>query len=338
MKHILLTGGLGYIGSHVALELIRSGSEVVIMDDLSNSEIFILDRLRDLTGKNIIFEQGDIRDATFLENCFKKYEIEGVIHFAAKKAVGESVQKPLLYFDVNVTGLINLLKKVDQSSADKFIFSSSCTVYGNPEHLPVTEDTPFGDTPSPYGKTKQMCEEMLQAYAAVSTCSFVSLRYFNPVGGSPNGQLGELPQGIPNNLVPFLTQAVLGKRGKLRVFGDDYDTPDGSAIRDYIHVTDLARAHVLALKKETGKYNVFNLGTGQGYSVLEVIETFEQVNQIKVPFEIVARREGDLPIIYGDPSKAQEQLGWKAAFGLEEMLKDAWDWEMQMHQNQKKIQ
>ncbi len=327
MKKILLTGGLGYIGSHVAVELIDKGFEVIILDDLSNSELFVLDRIKEITGKDIIFEKGDIRDYDFLYHLLSRYNIEGVIHFAAKKAVGESVQKPLLYYDINVSGLICLLKALGDHSIKKLIFSSSCTVYGSPDSFPVTEQTPFGDTPSPYGKTKQMCEQILEDASLIADYDIVSLRYFNPVGAHPTGKIGELPKGVPNNLVPFITQTAAGLRDELSIFGSDYNTPDGTAIRDYIHVVDLARAHVRALEANLGKYVALNVGTGKGHSVLEVVKTFQEVTGVNLPFKIVDRREGDIPEIFGDTNFANHKIGWKAEKGLAEMLKDAWRWQ-----------
>ncbi len=327
MKTILLTGGLGYIGSHVAVELADRGYEIVIIDDLSNSELFVLNRIKEITGKPAEFEEGDIRDTNFLEAVFNKYLFDGVIHLAAKKAVGESVEKPLLYFDVNVGGLISLLKAIKKHSLRKFIFSSSCTVYGAPEVLPVTEKTPFGDTPSPYGKTKQICERILESSSPVSDFDIVSLRYFNPVGSHSSAKIGELPKGTPNNLVPFITQTAAGLRSELSVFGGDYDTPDGTAIRDYIHVVDVAKAHVQALDSDLGKYSALNIGTGQGYSVNQVIKTFEEVNEVKLPHKVVDRRAGDVEAIYGDTTLANKKLNWKAELGLKEMLVDAWRWQ-----------
>lgn len=331
MSNVLLTGGLGYIGSHVAFELIERGHEIIILDDLSNSERFVLDRLKELTGKSDIhFEEGDIRDGAFLNRVFETHKPEHVIHFAAKKAVGESVQKPLLYHDINVGGLISLLKTMEKHTVNKLVFSSSCTVYGNPESLPVTEKTPFGKTPSPYGKSKQMCERILQDVATVSDYGIVSLRYFNPVGAHPSGKIGELPKGIPNNLVPFITQTAAGMRDKLSVFGDDYDTPDGSGIRDYIHVVDLAKAHVLALEASSDDYLALNIGTGTGYSVLEVIDAFQQSTEITLPYQIMPRRPGDVPAIYGDASLANEVLGWQAEKTLADMMVDAWRWQQSL--------
>ena len=327
MSKVLLTGGLGYIGSHVAVELVANGYEPVILDDLSNSELFVLDRLKELTDQDIPFEQGDIRDLPFLNTVFGKYDVSNVIHFAAKKAVGESVQLPLLYFDVNVNGLINLLKLVERSSIQNFIFSSSCTVYGIPEKLPVTESTPFGDTPSPYGKTKQMCEEILKAVSRNVEFQTVALRYFNPVGAHDSALIGELPKGVPNNLLPFITQTAAGLRDKLSVFGGDYDTPDGTAVRDYIHVVDLARAHVKALEVGASEYLALNVGTGQGHSVLEVVNAFMDVTEEKLPYQIMGRREGDVPMIYGETSLSNEVLGWKADHSLQDMVRDAWNWQ-----------
>lgn len=327
MKTILLTGGLGYIGSHVAVELLDKNFDLVILDDLSNSELFVLNRIKELSGKDPTFEKEDIRDQQFLKKLFAKHNIDSVIHFAAKKAVGESVNEPLIYYDVNVTGLLSLLKVVADQKIKKIIFSSSCTVYGNPAKFPVTEQTPFGLTPSPYGKTKQMCEQILEDVAKVAAFDVVSLRYFNPVGAHRTAKIGELPKGVPNNLVPFITQTAIGLRDELSVFGNDYDTPDGTAIRDYIHVVDLAKAHVRALEVSLGKHTVANIGTGKGYSVLEVIRAFEEATGEKLPFKVAPRRAGDIAEIYGDTQLANSQLNWKAEMGLLEMLRDAWNWQ-----------
>ncbi len=327
MSKVLLTGGLGYIGSHVAVELSEMGHDMVIIDDLSNSELFVLDRLKELTGNEIPFEKGDVRDMNFLDSIFENHGIEAIIHFAAKKAVGESMHMPLKYYDVNVSGLVNLLKIVEKYSIKKFIFSSSCTVYGIPEGLPVTEGTTFGETPSPYGKTKQMCERILESVAKVSEYEIVSLRYFNPVGAHVSGRIGELPKGVPNNLVPFITQTGAKLRDELKVFGGNYDTPDGSAIRDYVHVVDLSKAHVRALEVDLGSYCSLNVGTGNGYSVLEVVKKFEEVTGVNLNYRIVERREGDLPEIFGDTSFSNEKLDWKAEKGLREMMEDAWRWQ-----------
>ncbi|MEM7107522.1 MAG: UDP-glucose 4-epimerase GalE [Bacteroidota bacterium] len=327
MKKILLTGGLGYIGSHVAIELIQKGFDPVILDDLSNSELFVLDKLQELSAREIKLEKGDIRDFDFLTTLFSTYHIEGIIHLAAKKAVAESVREPLLYYDVNVLGLVNLLKVIKKAGVKRFIFSSSCTVYGHPHRFPVTEQTPFGDTPSPYGKSKQICEQMLQDVSSQVDFKVVSLRYFNPVGAHETAKIGELPKGIPNNLVPYITQTAAGWREELSIFGDDYQTADGTAIRDYIHVVDLARAHVCALEVEVPKYIALNVGTGKGHSVLEVVHTFQDATGIKLPYKIVDRRPGDVPEIYGDTRFANTILGWKADKGLSEMLVDSWNWQ-----------
>ncbi len=332
MQTILLTGGLGYIGSHVAVELASSGYDIVLLDDLSNSEPFVLDRIAELTGKDIQLEKGDIRDATFLHEVFNKHNIHGIIHLAAKKAVGESVIRPLLYYDVNVSGLITLLKTVNNQPIERFIFSSSCTVYGEPAQLPVDEDTPFGNSPSPYGKTKQMCEHILADWSTKTDCTTVSLRYFNPVGAHPSARIGELPRGIPNNLIPFVTQTAAGLTNGLKIFGGDYHTPDGTAIRDYIHVVDLAKAHVAALESKLDHHEVLNVGTGRGHSVLEIVETFEKVNQLKLPYSLTARRPGDIPMIYGSTRRANEKLQWKAERDLTQMLEDAWRWQQRLMQ------
>jgi UDP-glucose 4-epimerase len=330
MDKILLTGGLGYIGSHVAVELCEKGYDIVIIDDLSNSEAFVLDRIEEITGKKIDFEKGDIRDAAFLDQVFKKYPVNGVIHFAAKKAVGESVNKPLLYYDINVGGLVSLLKAIEKTSIKKLVFSSSCTVYGTPESLPVTENSPFRETPSPYGKTKQMCENILTDVASVCAYDIVSLRYFNPVGAHSSAKIGELPKGTPNNLVPFITQTAAGLRDRLSVFGGDYDTIDGTAIRDYIHVVDLAKAHVQALATSLGKYEALNIGTGNGFSVLEVVNTFIEETGQEIQYSIVDRRAGDVEKIYGDTALANEKIKWTAQLGLKEMVVDAWRWEKKL--------
>jgi len=328
MSKVLLTGGLGYIGSHVAVELIQAGYEAVIIDDLSNSELHVLNRLSELTDKDITFVEGDIRNSRVLKELFTEHQFKGVIHLAAKKAVGESVQLPLLYYDVNVSGLVNLLEVIDSNPIEKLVFSSSCTVYGEPDTLPVTEQTPFGVAASPYGRTKQMCEYILMDTAERSKHQTVSLRYFNPVGAHPSGMIGELPKGVPNNLVPFITQTAIGKRESLSVFGDDYDTPDGTAIRDYIHVVDLAKAHVAALQaKQEDAFSAFNIGTGNGYSVMEVIDAFERASGKQLPYRMEPRRAGDVPVIYGNPSVANEALQWQAAKGIDEMMADSWRWE-----------
>jgi len=338
MSKILVTGGTGYIGSHTVVELHNAGYEVVIVDDLSNSNIKILTQLHAITGKWFDFNEIDLRD----ENAVKEFaaaqnDVTGIIHFAASKAVGESVQEPLKYYKNNFYGLINLLtsfnRKID------FVFSSSCTVYGQPDSLPVTEAAPVKKAESPYGNTKQVAEEILAETAAVTPeLNVIALRYFNPVGAHETALIGELPNGVPANLVPFITQSAIGKRGPITVYGNDYDTPDGSAIRDYIHVVDLAKAHVAAIKKleqkeTSSNYDVFNIGTGKGSSVLEIISAFESVNGEKLDYNLGPRRAGDIVQIYGDVTKSNEELGWKASLDINEMMRSAWEWEKYIKAN-----
>lgn len=330
---ILVTGGTGYIGSHTTVELIHEGYEVVIVDDLSNSHISVLDNIEKITGTKPEFHQIDLRNGERVKQLFNSAEFDGIIHFAAKKAVGESVEKPLLYYDVNINSLVNLLSNMKSSVTKNLVFSSSCTVYGQPDKLPVTEETPFKPAESPYGNTKQICEEILDDTTKASEeISVISLRYFNPVGAHESALIGELPLGIPNNLVPFITQTAAGKRDKLKVFGGDYDTPDGSAIRDYIHVVDLAKAHIIALERLLNKnnessYEFFNLGTGKGSSVLEVIKSFEKSTGVNLPYEITDRRPGDVIQIYADTQKATRKLGWTATHNLDDMISSAWKWQ-----------
>lgn len=331
---ILVTGGTGYIGSHTVVELIQAGYEPVIIDDLSNSTIAVLDGIEKISGVKPLFEQFDLQDKNLLTDFFSRHtDIAAVIHFAAFKAVGESVDTPLAYYQNNVGSLMNVMKVAGKNL--KLVFSSSCTVYGQPDSLPVTESAPFKKAESPYGNTKQICEEILEFSSKAGELQVISLRYFNPVGAHPSALLGELPSGTPNNLVPFITQTAIGKRNSITVFGNDYDTPDGSCIRDYIHVVDLAKAHVLACARmlapgNTAANEIFNLGTGRGYSVLEVIHTFEEVNQLKLNYSIGPRRTGDVVQIYGDAHKASSLLNWTAALGLDEMLRSAWEWERQL--------
>jgi len=334
MRKILVTGGTGYIGSHTAVELIGEGFEVVIADNLSNSEIGALDGIERITGVRPRFEQIDLCDKDKTEALLKKHKgIEAIIHFAAYKAVGESVAKPLMYYRNNLASLVNLLELMQQYDAPHMVFSSSCTVYGQPEKLPVTEDAPVQEATSPYGNTKQISEEIIRdTVAATDSVKCIALRYFNPIGAHPSALIGELPVGVPNNLVPFITQTAIGIREQLSVFGDDYNTPDGSCIRDYIHVVDLAKAHVTAVRRlleNKGKSNfeVFNLGTGRGVSVLELVRTFEQVAGLKLNYKIVGRRAGDTEQVWADTAYANSELGWKAQSTLEETLKSAWDWE-----------
>ncbi len=333
-KKILVTGGTGYIGSHTVVELIKEGFEVVIIDNLSNSKIEVLDNIEKIAGKRPVFYQFDLCDAVELEAFFKKEgDISSIIHFAASKAVGESVEKPLLYYKNNLQSLVNLLELMRTFSVPNIVFSSSCTVYGQPDKLPVTESTPYQVAESPYGNTKQIGEEILKdTCKAHSEIKSIALRYFNPVGAHESALIGELPLGTPNNLVPFITQTAAGIREQLSVFGSDYNTPDGTAVRDYIHVVDLAKAHVISVKRLLGNLNksnfeFFNIGTGNGNSVLETIQTFEKVNGVKVNYKLVDRRPGDIEQIYADTSFANEELGWKAEKGLEEMMSSAWKWQ-----------
>jgi UDP-glucose 4-epimerase len=330
---ILVTGGLGFIGSHTVVELQNTGFDVVVIDDLSNASIAVLEGIEAITGKKPEFEQIDLRDKGAVQNFFKKYsDVSGAIHFAASKAVGESVQNPLLYYENNLGALVYILQELQKKDAANFIFSSSCTVYGQAEKMPISESTPVQAAMSPYGNTKQIGEEIIQDVAKVSNISAILLRYFNPVGAHPSANIGELPLGVPQNLVPFITQTAMGLRQELSVFGDDYPTVDGTCVRDYIHVVDLAKAHVIALKRLVEKNNaekveVFNLGTGKGNSVLEVINAFEAATGEKLNYKIVPRREGDVTEAYADTTKANDVLGWKAELSLDEALASAWKWE-----------
>ena len=333
-KQILVTGGTGYIGSHTVVELINEGYETIIVDDLSNSSIEVLDSIEKITGIKPAFEQFNLTDLQKVEALFENYpNMEAIIHFAASKAVGESVQKPLLYYRNNLVSLINLLECQLKYGVKNIVFSSSCTVYGQPDVLPVTENTPRKDAESPYGNTKRVNEDILSdTISANPELHGIALRYFNPVGAHPSALIGELPLGVPQNLVPFITQTAAGIREQLSVFGDDYNTPDGSAIRDYIHVVDLAKAHVIAIQrllegKHKTNYEIFNLGTGTGVSVLEMVKGFEKATGVKLNYKIVPRRAGDIEKIWADTTYANEELGWKAETGLEETLLSAWNWE-----------
>lgn len=334
MKQILVTGGTGFIGSHTTVELQNAGFEVIIIDNLSNSSINVLDGIEKITGIRPKFEQFDLTDLEKLSVFFEMYpKIEAIIHFAASKAVGESVEKPLLYYRNNIVSLVNLLECQLKYGIANIVFSSSCTVYGQPDKLPVTEQTPRKDAESPYGNTKRVNEDILRdTIHAYPQLKGIALRYFNPVGAHPTALIGELPLGVPMNLVPFITQTAAGLREELKVFGNDYDTSDGSAVRDYINVVDLAKAHVVAVKrlvenKNKSGYEIFNLGTGNGVSVLEAVHAFENVSGIKLNYRIVGRRAGDIEKIWADTTYANEELGWKAEIGLEETMLSAWLWE-----------
>jgi len=337
MKQILVTGGTGYIGSHTAVELQNAGFEVIIIDNLSNSSLDVLDGIEKITGIRPTFEQFDLVDLDKVDAFFHKYpKIGAIIHFAASKAVGESVEKPLLYYRNNLVSLINLLECQIKYGVSNIVFSSSCTVYGQPDVLPVTESTPRKDAESPYGNTKRVNEDILHdAIVANQQIKGIALRYFNPVGAHPSALIGELPLGIPANLIPFVTQTAAGLRSELKVFGNDYDTIDGSAVRDYINVVDLAKAHVIAVNrllenKNKAGYELFNLGTGNGNSVLEIVNTFEKVTGVKVNYKIVDRRAGDIEKIWADTTLANVELGWRAEKGLEETLLSSWNWEKKL--------
>ncbi|WP_100610868.1 UDP-glucose 4-epimerase GalE [Confluentibacter lentus] len=334
MDRILVTGGLGFIGSHTVVELQNEGYEVVIIDNLSNSSLDVLEGITSITGKKPFFEKLDLKDKEHVEGFFKKHEdIKGIIHFAASKAVGESVQEPLLYYENNISTLVYILKELKKMSSSNFIFSSSCTVYGQADELPITENAPIKPAESPYGNTKQIGEEIIKDTCKIApNIKAIALRYFNPVGSHESAKIGELPIGVPQNLVPFITQTAIGIREQLSVFGNDYPTPDGTCIRDYIHVVDLAKAHVIALKrllenKHKSNYETFNLGTGKGSSVLEVIHSFEKVSGEKLNYKIVGRREGDVISAYADTKKANDELGWKSELTLDDAMRSAWKWE-----------
>lgn len=333
MQKVLVTGGLGYIGSHTVVELQNAGFEVVIIDNLSNSSLEVLDGIIQITGKTPLFEKIDLRQKSEVIQFFEKHQdISGIIHFAASKAVGESVENPLLYYENNLSTLIYLLQACNNYTIENFIFSSSCTVYGEPDKLPIDESAPIKKATSPYGNTKQISEEILNDSCKVSNLKSIALRYFNPIGAHDSSKIGELPLGIPQNLVPFITQTAAGLRDQLSVFGDDYPTEDGSCIRDYIHVVDLAKAHVVALERllknrNSNQFETFNIGTGKGSSVLEVVNAFEKITQQKLNYKIVDRRVGDVISVYADTKKANEVLGWKAKNSMEDSLLSSWNWE-----------
>lgn len=334
---ILVTGGTGYIGSHTTVELQNAGYDVVIIDNLSNSNIEVLDGIEAITGKRPEFMEGDITDMKTVRELFTRFPgIKGIINFAASKAVGESVQKPLLYYRNNLVGLLNLLEAMPEFGVEGIVFSSSCTVYGEPDVNPIDETAPIKPATSPYGNTKQISEEIITDFIhSGAPIKSILLRYFNPVGAHPSSIIGELPNGVPNNLIPYLTQAAAGIRKELTVFGDDYNTPDGSCIRDFIDVVDLAKAHVTAMrrmldKKDTDPVEIFNLGTGRGLSVLELIESFERSTGVKVPYKIGARREGDIEKIWAEPTKANTVLGWKAEVPIDDTMRNAWAWQCRL--------
>ncbi|EMN7257036.1 UDP-glucose 4-epimerase GalE [Vibrio vulnificus] len=327
--NILVTGGSGYIGSHTCIQMIEAGMTPIILDNLYNSKLLVLDRIEQVTGVRPTFYQGDIRDSEILQHVFAQHDIQGVIHFAGLKAVGESVEKPLMYYDNNVSGTLNLVREMDKAGVKSLIFSSSATVYGDPASVPIREDFPTSAT-NPYGRSKLMVEECLTDFhKANPDWSITLLRYFNPVGAHESGLLGEDPQGIPNNLLPFVAQVAVGRREKLGVFGDDYPTPDGTGVRDYIHVIDLADGHLAALNKvgQQAGLHIFNLGTGQGNSVLEMVAAFEKAAQRPIPYEIKPRRAGDIAECWAAPAYAEQVLGWKATRSLETMVVDTWRWQ-----------
>jgi UDP-glucose 4-epimerase len=328
---ILVTGGAGYIGSHTCLELLATGYEVVVVDNLSNSKRESLRRVARLSGRSLAFYEVDLRDRAGLMEVFGRYEVTAVLHFAGLKAVGESVAMPLPYYQNNLTGTLTLCEVMQAHSVKNLVFSSSATVYGDPQTVPITEDFPLSAT-NPYGRSKLMIEEILQdLYVADPAWNIILLRYFNPVGAHPSGQIGEDPSGIPNNLMPYVTQVAIGKLPELRVFGNDYPTPDCTGVRDYIHVVDLARGHIQAIEKlaENPGVAVYNLGTGRGYTVLEVVDAFEEMTGQKIPCQMVGRRPGDVAAVYADPSKANQELGWRAEKTLADMCRDGWRWQQQ---------
>lgn len=333
--NILVTGGAGFIGSHTVVELLKAGHTPIIVDDYSNSETAVIQRLEKITGKKLKSYTGDCNQMAVLEEIFQNENIDGVIHFAASKAVGESVEDPLKYYENNIGSLLQVIKVMKKYSCSKLVFSSSCTVYGEPEEVPVTEETPRKMANSPYGNTKAIAEDILKdVNTSGDNFQSIALRYFNPIGAHESAEIGELPKGVPSNLVPYITQTAIGIREQLTVFGDDYDTADGTNVRDFIHVVDLAKAHVAAFEylenKDGSFYDIFNVGTGRGNSVLELIETFEKVNDLKLNYKIGPRRSGDTVKIYGDVTKAKKELNWQTELTLEDALRDAWRWEQKI--------
>ncbi len=328
--NIFVTGGAGFIGSHTVLELLKEGHDVAVIDNLSNASEEALNRVASLAGKSAKFYKGDILDRKLLDRICSENDFDCCIHFAGKKAVGESVEKPWEYYNNNITGTLNLVAALRDHNMKNFIFSSSATVYGDPTIIPITEECPKGTCTNPYGWTKWMIEQILMdIYKGDNEWNIVLLRYFNPIGADPSGRIGEDPKGIPNNLMPYVTQVAVGKLPKLGVFGNDYDTPDGTGVRDYIHVSDLASGHIKALKKITDKsgLSIYNLGTGKGVSVLELVKSFEEANGITIPYEIKPRRAGDIAACYSDASKAERELGWKAKYDIVDMCRDSWNWQ-----------
>ena len=328
--NVLVTGGAGYIGSHTCVELLSSGYGVVVIDNLCNANPVSLERVETLTGKKVTFYEGDVRDEGLLRKIFAENDISCVIHFAGLKAVGESVEKPWEYYENNIAGTLTLVDVMRKHGVKNVIFSSSATVYGNPAFIPITEECPKGQCTNPYGWTKSMLEQILSdIQKADPEWNVILLRYFNPIGAHPSGTMGENPNGIPNNLMPYITQVAVGKLKQLGVFGNDYDTPDGTGVRDYIHVVDLAIGHVRALKKieEKAGLRIYNLGTGVGYSVLDIVKNFEEANGVKIPYVIKDRRPGDIATCYADASLAKKELGWEAKYGIREMCADSWRWQ-----------
>lgn len=335
MKNILITGGAGYIGSHTAVALVQSGYNPIILDDFSNSDRGVLQGLKKIISKDVIFYEGDCNDKGIVNNIFEEHLISGVIHFAASKAVGESTQNPLKYYANNINSLVVILEVMHAHDVDNIVFSSSCTVYGQPDQLPVLESTPRKEAESPYGNTKKICEDILHDHIKSNAGSkVIALRYFNPIGAHPSAEIGELPLGIPANLIPFVTQTAAGIRNKITIFGNDYNTKDGTCVRDYIHVLDLADAHVKSLeyldKQKVNFFDIFNVGTGNGNTVLEVVQAFEKVSNQKLNYEIGARRPGDIEKVWANTDKVNRLLGWKAKYNLEDSLRDSWNWQKKL--------
>ena len=325
---VLLTGGAGYIGSHTVVEMCEAGHEVVVVDNFSNSSPRVMDRVCELVGHNVPFYEADVADEAAMDRIFAEHKIDAVVHFAGLKAVGESVQMPLAYYQNNINSTLTLLRSMEKAQVKRLVFSSSATVYGNPERCPITEESPTGKCSNPYGWTKFMIEQILMDYChANPDMQAILLRYFNPVGAHASGRIGEMPNGRPNNLMPYITQVAVGKLPELSIFGNDYPTHDGTGVRDYIHVVDLARGHVAALGHTAPGAVVFNLGTGTGYSVLDMVKTFAEVNGVPIPHRIGPRRPGDIAECYADPTKAREVLGWQATLTLEDMVRDSWNWQ-----------